>query len=97
MIYAVDIDNTICFTDGSDYLNSKPRPERISVINKLYMDGHTIIYWTARGSISGQDWYDFTNKQLEEWGCLKHKLIIGKPSYDLFIDDKAIASDSFFI
>ena len=28
--------------------------------------------------------------QLKKWGVLYHKLYFGKPSYDLFIDDKAM-------
>ncbi len=33
--------------------------------------------------------YEFTNNQLVKWGVKFHKLIMGKPEYDLFIDDKA--------
>ena len=29
----VDIDNTICKTEGNDYVNSKPIPENIEKIN----------------------------------------------------------------
>ena len=31
--------------------------------------------------------------QLIEWGLKFHKLLLGKPSYDLFIDDKSINFD----
>ena len=34
MIIYVDIDGTICETDGSDYRNAKPRPKQIAKINK---------------------------------------------------------------
>ena len=33
--------------------------------------------------------YDLTLKQLKEWEINFHKLIFGKPSYDLLVDDKA--------
>ena len=33
--------------------------------------------------------YDMTFKQLVNWKLNFHKLIFGKPSYDLLIDDKA--------
>ena len=48
------------------------------------------MYWTARGSGTGIDWYDVTKKQLKSWGVKHHELRLGKPVYDLFIDDKAM-------
>ena len=45
----VDIDNTICNTEGSDYPNSSPRYDQIKKINKLFDEGNKITYWTARG------------------------------------------------
>ena len=35
-------------------------------------------------------------KQFKEWGVKFHELKLGKPVYDLFIDDKNINSDLFF-
>lgn len=96
MIYYVDIDNTICYTEKTNYKSSKPIYSRIEVINKLYDLGHTIIYWTARGSQSGIDWSELTVSQLDSWGCKRTDIKFGKPSYDLFIDDKAIESRIFF-
>ena len=85
----VDIDETICNTrrDG-DYSKSTPIDEHIQKINKLYDEGHHIVYWTARGSGSGIDWKDLTEKQLSAWGVKHHELRLGKPSYDLLICDK---------
>jgi hypothetical protein len=96
MKYMVDIDNTICETHGSDYENSKPYVDRISYMNLLYDQGHEIHYWTARGGSSGKDWYYFTKDQLAEWGVKYTSFNTGKPSYDLWVDDKAIFSESFF-
>lgn len=95
--YIVDIDNTICMTLGNDYNNSTPFYDRIEKINKLHDDGHRIIYWTARGSGSGIDWADKTHSQLIEWGCKHDEIRLGKPSYDIWIDDKAINALDFFI
>jgi len=92
----VDIDNTIAETNGMDYENSKPIMDRINKINNLHDDGNTIVYWTARGSVSGIDYSELTKKQFEEWGVKYHDLKFGKPAYDLFIDDKNIHSDTFF-
>lgn len=89
MIYIVDIDNTICETTGSNYEKSIAKYHRIDKINTLYNNGHTIIYWTARGGNSGIDWTDLTKHQLKQWGCKYHELRMNKPSYDVWIDDKA--------
>lgn len=96
MKYIVDVDNTICYTFENDYRNSKPNLERINVINRLYDEGNEIHYWTARGSNSGIDWYEFTLEQLKGWGCKFHSFKTGKPSYDVWVDDKAIHSSDFF-
>jgi hypothetical protein len=88
MIVRVDIDGTICETDGDYYEGAVAIPDNIHKINKLFDAGHTIIYWTARGAVSGIDWMDFTLKQLQGWGCKFHDLE-RKPAYDLHIDDKS--------
>ena len=79
-----------------DYAKAIPLPKRIERINRLYDEGHTIVYWTARGTMTGIPWFQCTRGQLEEWGCRYHELRMGKPAYDLFIDDKNIHSDAFF-
>jgi len=98
MIIYVDIDETICETpENRDYSKSKPITENIEKINKLYDEGNTIVYWTARGSGSGKDWHELTKKQLEKWSAKHHEFKVGKPMYDLFICDKAINSENFFL
>ena len=99
MIYFVDIDDTICRKSDESYLNyeaSTPIPERIEIINKLYDEGNTVIYWTARGTGTGIDWREVTEKQFKEWNVKYHDLRFGKPIYDIFIDDKNINCDTFF-
>ena len=96
MIIFVDIDETICITPESrDYSEAVPIFDNISKINKLYEE-NTIIYWTARGTMSGIDWREITEKQFETWGVKYHDLRFGKPAYDLFIDDKNVNSLDFF-
>jgi hypothetical protein len=91
MVIYIDIDETICHSpDKPDYTTSTPIVENINKANKLYEQGHLIVYWTARGSATGVDWSDVTKRQLEMWGVKFHSLKFGKPSYDLFIDDKNI-------
>jgi dTDP-glucose 4,6-dehydratase len=96
MIIYIDIDNTITITNNTEYGSAIPRIDRINHINRLYHSGHTIIYWTARGSGSGIDYKYLTKQQLENWGCLYHELKFNKPIFDLFIDDKAIESIIYF-
>lgn len=90
MIIFVDIDNTITITNGNDYINSEPLQDKIKIINDLYDNGHHITYWTARGSASNVNYYELTKKQLDDWGVKYHNFMVGKPSYDIFIDDKTI-------
>ena len=97
MIIYVDIDETICDTPPDrNYKLSNPIKENITKINDLYDEGHTIVYWTARGTGSGIDWRDVTEEQFKEWGVKYHRLKLGKPIYDLFICDKAINTDAYF-
>ena len=93
----VDIDETICFyKDKRIYELAIPIYDNIEKINKLYEEGHTIVYWTARGTGSGIDWREVTEKQFKDWGVKYHDLKLGKPIYDLFVDDKNINTERFF-
>ena len=92
----IDIDETICFyPDKRRYDMAEPSLKNIAKINKLYDEGWFIVYWTARGSVSMKDYYQFTLAQLDSWGCKYHELSTGlegkwkKPAYDLLVDDKA--------
>ena len=108
MTYVFDIDGTICGKlcelDGDDYLNAEPLQNRIKKANQLYQDGHTIIYQTARGMgrhnnnpiLAIQDFYDLTKRQLEGWGVKYHYLLLGKPSGDVYVDDKGVNDNDFF-
>lgn len=87
----VDVDGTICtIVSNADYEKTLPIQANIDAINRLYDNGNRIIYWTARGTATKIDWRDITEKQLQKWGVKYHELILGKPNYDLWIDDKCI-------
>lgn len=94
--YIIDIDGTICDTIKGDYVNSTPIKWRIAQINKLYDEGHQIIFNTARGFKTGTDWLELTQKQLADWGVKYHSLFMGKPYGDYYIDDKAVPDWKFF-
>ena len=107
MRYVVDIDGTICYPGPDDekrYTHATPRWDRIQVINKLYDEGHTIVYLTARGmgrfkndrKKAYKEFFQFTSDQLDSWGCNYHDLFLGKPAADYYIDDKGINDGDFF-
>lgn len=97
MIYFVDVDGTICTDTQGKYPTATPFKDKIQKINKLYDEGHTIVYYTARGMTRAKGdvhkayeyCYDLTQNQFEEWGVKYHELRLGKPYYDVFFDDKS--------
>jgi hypothetical protein len=104
MTYVFDIDGTICTNTNGDYEYSEPISERINIINRLFDEGHTITFLTARGmgryennsSKSWTEFYDFTTRQLQCWGVKYHSLFLGKPAGDIYIDDKGVKDEDFF-
>ena len=94
-VFVIDIDGTICTQDGANYDLAEPIQNFIDVANKLYLEGHQIIYFTARGSTTGIDWRELTENQLALWGVKYHKLLLGKPYGDYYVDDKALSLESF--
>jgi len=84
----IDIDGTICQTEGTNYEEAIPIRENVSKVNRLFERGNRIVMWTARGAVSGIDWREVTERQLREWGVKHHELRLDKPAFDLFIDDK---------
>ena len=105
MKYVFDIDGTICYkNDDQDYEQSMPYEHRIEFINRLYDDGNEIVFFTARGmgrhnnnaALAIQEFYSLTENQLNSWGVKYHQLILGKPSGDLYVDDKGISDGHFF-
>jgi hypothetical protein len=97
MLIYVDIDETICHFEESlsdlNYTKAIPNEDAINLVNQWYDEGHTIIYWTARGTITGKDWFDLTEQQLKTWGAKYHQLKMGKPAYDLIVCDKTKRMD----
>lgn len=94
--YFFDLDNTLCHTVDSDYKSSVPIIERIIHLNLLKEQGNHITIWTARGSKSGVDYKGLTVKQLNEWNVNYDELLMGKPDYDIYLDDKSFNIDSYF-
>ena len=103
--YVFDIDGTICTivkkiefenaTPGKGYDLAQPKMDIINKINKLYDEGHTIVFQTARGFETGIDWREVTEKQLSRWGVKYHELHFGKSSGSIYVDDKGCNVDDF--
>jgi hypothetical protein len=97
-IICFDIDNTLCFTKKNYYNRAKPNLKAIEALNELYSQGYYIKLFTSRfmgrnkeNAIKAKkQGYNFTKKQLKKWNVRHDKLILGKPSYDVLVDDKCI-------
>jgi len=102
--YVFDIDGTICETNNSDYESSTPIQDRINKINELHEQGHKIIFLTARGmgrsanssAYAYAAFESLTKSQLDSWGVKYHDLFLGKPSGDIYVDDKGCKDEDFF-
>ena len=104
MVYVFDIDGTICTQVNRDYAQAIPIKPRIKAINKLYKEGHYIVFHTARGmgrsnissTFAYAKFFELTQNQLHTWGVKYHSLYLGKPAGDVYIDDKGITDNDFF-
>ncbi|HLB58837.1 MAG TPA: phosphoheptose isomerase [Bdellovibrionota bacterium] len=93
-----DLDGVLCSQVERDYAEAKPNREAIALVNDLYDRGYKIVIHTARFMGRCQNnpievykkGYGFTCKQLEGWGVKYHELYMGKPRYDLSIDDRSV-------
>lgn len=100
-IICFDLDGVLCSLVGGKYSRSKPIKKNIKAVNNLYDCGHIIIIFTARYMgrtnnnrlLAIKKGTKLTVRQLEKWKVKYHKLIMGKPSYDLVIDDKSFFYD----
>ena len=104
LTYVFDIDGTLCSLTNGKYEDAVPFKNRIEVGNDLFYKGHIIILNTARGMgrtknnqlLSNEMFREITENQLESWDVKYHKLFMGKPSGDVYIDDKEEKDDNFF-
>ena len=87
MIYAVDIDGTLCEDQHSwwEYSKAVPIPDAIQKINKLYQEGEEIILYTARFPENEK----VTLEWLEKHQVKYHEIIFGKFRADVYVDNCA--------
>ena len=83
----IDLDRTIC-TEERQFSRALAAPLQGAVesVNALFEEGHTIILYSAR---TWAEW-EVTNHWLRENGLKFHQLFLGKPTGDVWIDDRAI-------
>jgi len=78
MKWFFDIDGTIADTYQKEYEKAEPDEAMIALLNMLYDRGDYIVIITARGTGSGIDWTEVTEKQLKDWGVKYHELHFGR-------------------
>lgn len=105
MRYCFDIDGTIAELrqKGETYFDVKPKEGAVEFLNKLNQEGHYIILYTARNmetflgnlgkinAVQGPILYEW----LEKYEIPYDEIYFGKPSADVYIDDKAIKFESW--
>jgi hypothetical protein len=110
MRYCFDLDDTLCtgsrIVDGvTDYSACEPLLQAAMNLRALSEQGHTIIICTARGmgSTGGDQAQaalsvgEMTKAQLHAWGFVYDEIYFGKPSADIYIDDKGLNSAEWWI
>lgn len=86
MRLVIDLDGVLCTDTKGNYLEAKPLPEEIFIVNDAFEKGHTVVIHTGRH----WDHLKLTYSQLFLWGVKYHSLVMGKPPSDILADDKAI-------
>lgn len=93
-----DLDETLC--TGFPYSEATPFEDSKDLLLRLRQDGHQIVIYTARGmgrangniakasALIAKD----TFEQLERWGFVYDEISFGKPSADIYVDDKSVSS-----
>lgn len=78
-VFLIDIDGTICDDIKNEnshlYATTKPLLGAREIINKWYLEGHIITFFTARESKDRE----VTEKWLENYGFSYHGLVMDKP------------------
>lgn len=91
-----DIDGVICNNTWGDYDNAIPNLKSIKKINHLFEMNNYIMLFTSRyfTTLNGDrdkiynTYYKKTYDQMKSWNLNFHELILCKPEYDIYVDDK---------
>ena len=93
-----DLDGVLCTLTDGQYENAVPDGEAVRLVNRLYDRGCRIVIYTARFMgrndqnvfAAYKEGYELTRGQLQRWGVKYHDLVLGKPSFDVLVDDRAV-------
>ena len=104
-----DLDGTLCDGDepgdaGTDYSRCQPLPGAANLLRDLRAQGHTVIIQTARGMGSSHGNVGVAQakvaglvfEQLKTWGFEYDEIYFGKPSAELYVDDKGLTALEFW-
>jgi len=75
-----------------DYKIIEVDKNRIEKLNKLYEEGNEIHVWIEDTTL----FLSPILEKLEKWGCKFNYVKLGKPNYDLIIDEKSEKTSRFF-
>lgn len=82
----IDLDGTILEEKiRAEKYTAMPLPGAVEAVNELYEMGHMIVIYSARTDSD----LELTREQLSKFGVKYHHLVLGKPTGDIFIDDRA--------
>lgn len=88
----IDLDGTVCEEKPTfEKSLAKPIKDAVKTLRDLYWKGWRIIIYTARGWAE----YEMTRDWLSKNDILYDQLIMGKPIYTYWIDDRAIKFESW--
>ena len=91
-VIGVDLDGVIC---SEEKTFEKPlatlEPGAKEFMSAARLNGHTVVIWTARG----WEQYKATIFWLETNKVEFDQLIMGKPIFDVFVDDRAVSHTSW--
>ena len=93
LVYAIDLDWTICLGQFRGEWEPEPIQSRIDYINWLYKKWHIILIYTARDPSLFVQTYAWLVKHwvMHHWINMQRK-----PGSDYYLDDKAIYTNHFF-
>ena len=87
MKIGTDLDGTLTIeTEGHDYESRTPNLPMIEKVNQWREEGHYITIFSSRWEVDKR----VTLKWLKLNGVSFDELILGKPGFDLYIDDIAM-------
>ena len=97
-VFVFDLDLTLC--TGKPYATAEPLTGAVEICQRLRSDGHIVIIQTARGmgtaegnpGVARANIAKLTLDRLERWGLEYDEIYFGKPSADIYVDDKACCS-----